>query len=69
MIRVTDRDPDRAERLSRFHHVRRFASLDDLLGDNRVQLVLNLTNPSSHFAVSKACLEAGKHVYSERHSQ
>jgi predicted dehydrogenase len=25
-----------------------------------------LTNPRSHFAISKACLEAGKHVYSEK---
>ena len=66
LIGVTDRDPDRAGRFSRFHHVHRFASLDDLLGDNRVELVLNLTNPSSHFVVSKACLEAGKNVYSEK---
>ena len=27
---------------------------------------LNLTNPRSHFAVNRACLEAGKHVYSEK---
>ena len=25
-----------------------------------------VTNPRSHFSVSKACLEAGKHVYSEK---
>ncbi len=66
MIGVTDRDPERADRFSRFHHLQQFASLDDLLGDNRVELVLNLTNPSSHFAVSQACLLAGKHVYSEK---
>jgi predicted dehydrogenase len=66
LIGVTDRDPDRAESFSRFHHVHRFASLDDLLSDDRVELVLNLTNPSSHFDVSKSCLEAGKHVYSEK---
>ena len=66
LIGVTDRDPDRAERFSRFHHLHRFASLEELLGDDRVELVLNLTNPSSHFAVSRSCLEAGKHVYSEK---
>ena len=27
---------------------------------------MNLTNPASHFEVSRACLEAGKHVYSEK---
>ena len=34
--------------------------------DQRVQIVLNLTNPRSHYAVSKVCLQAGKHVYSEK---
>jgi predicted dehydrogenase len=29
-------------------------------------LILNLTNPASHFDVSRACLEVGKHVYSEK---
>ena len=34
--------------------------------DPRVELVLNFTNPRSHFVVTEACLEAGKHVYSEK---
>ena len=38
-------------------------SLDAVLNDRKVELVINLTNPRSHFAVSKACLEAGKRVY------
>jgi predicted dehydrogenase len=29
-------------------------------------MVINLTNPRSHFEISKACLLAGKHVYSEK---
>ncbi|WP_202913447.1 Gfo/Idh/MocA family protein [Acuticoccus sediminis] len=29
-------------------------------------LVLNLTNPTAHFEVSRAALEAGRHVYSEK---
>ena len=33
---------------------------------NDISLVLNLTNPGAHYEVSKACLEAGKHVYSEK---
>jgi predicted dehydrogenase len=37
-----------------------------LLEDRTVEIVLNLTNPKSHFSVSKACLKAGKHVYSEK---
>jgi predicted dehydrogenase len=37
-----------------------------MLEDGRVELVLNLTNPRSHYEVSKAALLAGKHVYSEK---
>ena len=66
LIGVTDRDPDRATRFADFHGVPRIGSLDEVLSDDRVQLVLNLTNPRSHYEVSKACLEAGKHVYSEK---
>ena len=43
-----------------------YNSLDELLADSRVELVLNLTNPHSHYEVTRACLEAGKHVYTEK---
>ncbi len=43
-----------------------YRSLQEMLDDPAVALVLNLTNPRSHFSVTKACLEAGKHVYSEK---
>jgi predicted dehydrogenase len=66
VLGVFDRDPERAERFARFHGLHRFGSLEELLADARVELVANLTNPSSHFAVSRAALEAGKHVYSEK---
>ena len=66
LIGVTDHDPDRAARFAAFHAVPRYDSLVDLRHDRRVELVLNLTNPKSHYDVTKACLEAGKHVYSEK---
>lgn len=63
---VFDRDPDRAAQFTAFHNLRRFASLEELLSDQRVEIVLNLTNPRSHYEVSRAALSAGKHVYSEK---
>lgn len=45
---------------------RRYAALDDLLDDSSIEMVLNLTNPRSHFEVNRRALEAGKHVYSEK---
>jgi predicted dehydrogenase len=63
---VMDRDAERAQRFAAYYSVPRYSSLEQLLDDDQVDLVLNLTNPGSHFEVSRACLEAGKHVYSEK---
>ena len=41
-------------------------TVDDLLGSSDVDLVINLTIPAAHFDVSRAILQAGKHVYSEK---
>ncbi len=63
---VTDRDGARATHFAAFHSTRDYGSLAAILEDPHVPLVLNLTNPRSHYKVSRACLEAGKHVYSEK---
>ena len=64
---VTDRDPDRLAAFAAHWNVPAADSIPALLetcapGD----LILNLTNPGSHYAVSRECLEAGHHVYSEK---
>ena len=41
-------------------------SVEDLISHSELDIVVNLTVPNAHFAVSKAILEAGKHVYSEK---
>lgn len=38
----------------------------EVLKDPRTSLIINLTNPSAHAAVTEAALTAGKHVYSEK---
>ena len=43
-----------------------YDTMYELFADESIELVLNLTRPYEHFAVSKAALEAGKHVYSEK---
>ena len=67
LVGVMDKISERATKFAQFHNVGRiYNSLNDILEDNTVDIVLNLTNPRSHYEVSKACLEAGKHVYSEK---
>lgn len=62
---VYDRDSDRLKQYCDHYDARAYDSFDQLLADDCV-IVLNLTNPASHYEVSKQCLEAGKHVYSEK---
>lgn len=66
IIGVFDKDKLRLERFCAYHDLPRYDSLEALLNNERVSIVLNLTNPRSHFEVSEKCLRAGKHVYSEK---
>ena len=66
VVAVHDRDPERAARFASHHGLPLARSLAEILADPRVSILVNLTNPASHFEVSKAALEAGKHVYTEK---
>ena len=66
VVGAFDSDAARAAQYCGHHGVARFGSLESLLASSRVSVVLNLTNPRSHFAVSEQCLRGGKHVYSEK---
>ncbi len=41
-------------------------SIEELLADPEIEIVVNLTIPAAHFEVSSEILKAGKHVYSEK---
>jgi len=41
-------------------------SVDDLLNDDEIDVILNLTIPQAHYEISERALSAGKHVYSEK---
>ena len=66
LIGVTDLDSTRAARMAQLTSSRVYRSLEEMLEDRDIDLVLNLTNPSSHFETTQACLVAGKHVYTEK---
>ncbi|WP_299144292.1 Gfo/Idh/MocA family oxidoreductase [uncultured Tateyamaria sp.] len=44
----------------------RAETVDGLLGADDIDIVVNLTIPDAHFAVTKSILEAGKHAYTEK---
>ena len=66
LVGVFDRNQQHLQAFSTRWNCRAYASQDALLGDASVALVVNLTNPRSHLAINRACLDAGKHVYCEK---
>lgn len=63
---VADLNLDRANAAAEHYGTRVYPSTQDLLADPEVELVVNLTDPDSHYEVTRASLLAGKHVYSEK---
>lgn len=66
IVGAYDRDPPRLAAFTQQHGLRAYPDFDALLADDASSLVLNLTNPRSHYETTQACLRAGKHVYSEK---
>lgn len=65
ILAVADINMDNArERAAEFDV--RAHTVDELLAADDIDLVINLTIPLAHVEVSRAILQAGKHVYSEK---
>ena len=63
---VTDIDLTRARALADKAGCDVYPSVEAILADPEVSVVINLTIFEAHFDVTRRCLEAGKHVYSEK---
>jgi predicted dehydrogenase len=62
-----DRDPARMQAFCAHWNVPALSSLDAVFAvQPKDGLILNLTNPDQHFALTQTCLQAGFHVYSEK---
>lgn len=66
IVGVADIDPERARTKAEEHGVKAYGSVDELLADPQIQIVVNLTTPQSHAPVSLAAIAAGKHVHEEK---
>ncbi len=65
LVACADLDIGRA-RAKAIEHGIRAVTVDELLADPDIDLVINLTIPAVHAAVSQRALAAGKHVYTEK---
>ncbi len=63
---IADLDLDRARARADEYDVAGAGSVDELLARDDIDIVLNLTIPAVHASVATACVEAGKHVWTEK---
>lgn len=66
LVACADLDVARARLQAEKFGVPKAYSVEELLADGEIQLVINLTIPRAHATVSLQALEAGKHVYTEK---
>ena len=63
---IADIDLVRARSQAEKYGVAKACSVEELLADPSIDVVINLTIPAAHAPVSMQALEAGKHVYNEK---
>ena len=66
VVAVADLVPELAQQRAEEFHIPRACTVEQLLADPAVEIVLNLTTPQAHVALNLQALAAGKHVYTEK---
>lgn len=56
----------KAEETKDRYHLPKACTVDELITDPEIQIVVNLTIPAAHYEVNMKALKAGKHVYCEK---
>ena len=63
---VCDLDDAKATAQAQKYHIEKVLTLDEMLADPEIDIVLNITTPKTHYDICKKVLLAGKHVYVEK---
>jgi predicted dehydrogenase len=58
--------PELARKRAEEYQIARACTVDELLADPEIEIVVDLTVPKAHAAVNLQILQAGKHVYTEK---
>lgn len=66
IVACADLDLERAKEKARAHGVPKGCSVEALLADPEIGIVVNLTVPQAHVAINERILLAGKHAYTEK---
>ena len=65
IIKCADINLDNAKKCAETYGITS-CTVDELMNDSEIEIILNLTIPRAHYEVAKKSLDHGKHVYSEK---
>ena len=65
IIKCSDINLDTANQCAKTYNIEA-VSVEEILKDKEIEIILNLTIPKAHYEIAKRSLEAGKHTYSEK---
>jgi len=65
LVACADIDASRTKQFANEHSLQAM-TVDEMLGSNDIDIIINLTIPKVHAKVSLSIIDAGKHVYSEK---
>ena len=65
VVGCCDRNPEKAQSKAEKYGIKAM-SMEEILIDESIELVVNLTTPEAHYPVSKQLLAGGKNVYTEK---
>ena len=66
IVACADLNADAAKAQAKAYAIPKVCSVDDLMADDSIQLVLNLTVPKAHVPVALQAIRGGKHTYAEK---
>ena len=66
VVAVADLFPEAAQRQAEKFGVGRSGTVESLLADDDIDIVVNLTTPNAHAEVASQAVSAGKHVWNEK---
>ncbi len=66
IVACADLDVARAQAKAEEHGIANSGSVDDILSDPDIDIIINLTIPGAHYDICRRALEAGKHVHTEK---
>lgn len=66
LVACADVDKERAKARAEQFHIPNVCTVEELLSDPTIDIVVNLTPPQVHAEICLKALEAGKHVYVEK---